>query len=215
MDSAIIKKLDTFFSKYPQQEFPKHHTLIEAGQVPSSIFYIEAGIVRQYWIFENGTEATLNLYKPHSFLPMSWAIGNVVNQHIYEAMTGITIRKVPKDDLLVFLKNEPDIVYDLLKRMYVGMEGLWQHMESLANGSSLTKLTASLIILAKRFGKKENGTTIISLKLSEQELANYAGMSRETVSRELQKLKKEKIVSFNKGYIAIQNEEKLQAHLLT
>ncbi|HET9947147.1 MAG TPA: Crp/Fnr family transcriptional regulator, partial [Patescibacteria group bacterium] len=141
--------------------------------------------------------------------------GEVSNKHIYEALTPITARKAPRDDVLEFLHNEPDIVFDLLRRVYVGMEGLWTHMESLTAGNAYTKLVASLIILAKRFGKpaEKNNEIIVQLKLGEKDIANYAGMSRETASRELQKLKKQHFVDFENGRISIQNLKALEEEL--
>lgn len=213
MNALVSQKLDIFFSNYPKQEFSKNYAIIEGNQTPSGVFYVEKGIVRRYWIFENGSEVTLNLYKPHSFLPMSWAIADIPNQHIYESMTDIVVRKAPKKDVLNFLQKNPDVVYDLLTRVYIGMEGLWQHVESLANGNAFIKLVASLIILAKRFGEVKGGKTQITLKLAEQEIANYAGMSRETVSRELQKLKKENAITLNKGFLYIVDTTILEKYL--
>lgn len=214
MDTSIVQKLNDFFSSYPLSSYKKGDVLIDAYQTPPGIFYIEEGIVRRFWIFENGSEITLNLYKPHSFLPMSWAIGNIANTHIYEALTDMKVRMAPKSDVLAFLKKEPEVLYDLLKRVYTGVEGLWSHIQSLTAGNSYTKLIASLIILAKRFGKMEEGTLVVQLKLGEQEIANYAGMSRETMSRELQKLKKKNMVSYGKGILTVKNIDLLQKEVL-
>lgn len=211
MNPDIVKKLDTFFSKYPLVVFKKGAVLFDAAQQPSGIFYITSGIVRRYWISENGNEITLNLYKPRAFLPMSWAISDIPNLHIYDALTEVKARKVPKKDVLLFLQNEPDIVYDLLRRVYIGMEGLWQHIELIASGNSSVKLAALLFILAKRFGEKKDEKEVhIAIHLGQQEIANYAGMSRETTSREFQKLKKQGIASFQKGIIVIENMKKLE-----
>ena len=214
MESTILSKLDTFFFSFPSQNFKKGELLFRAGTTPSGIYYIEEGVVRRYWISENGEEITLNLYKPHTFLPMSWAIADIPNTHFYEAMAHVKAKKAPKDTVLQFLHTEPDIVYDLLRRVYIGMEGLWMHMESLTAGNSYTKLIASLVILAKRFGTKENKDVVIRLKMSEKDIANYAGMSRETASRELQKLKKDSILSFDKGTIIVHDLQALEGMLL-
>ncbi|HEX7042083.1 MAG TPA: Crp/Fnr family transcriptional regulator [Patescibacteria group bacterium] len=214
MDDNVIKKLEEFFLKFPKYEYKKGEIIIQATGNPQGIFYIESGIVRRYYLSENGEEVTLNLYKPHAFLPMSWAIGNVTNTHFYEAMTPVVVNRAPREEVILFLKKEPDVVYDLLRRIYIGMEGLWMHLESLTAGNSYTKLVASLVVLAKRFGKKEENGLMVDLKMSERDLANYAGMSRETASRELQKLRKEKYVTFDKGIIIVHDIQKMEDLLL-
>lgn len=214
MDQIIIDKLDTFFSQFSEITCKKGQIIIQANTEPKGIFYVEDGIIRRYLISENGEESTLNLYKPHTFLPMSWAISDIPNIHFYEAMTDVKVRRATKDAVLKFLKDEPDVVYDLLRRVYIGMEGLWMHIESLTTGNSYNKLVASLVILAKRFGIKEKDDIVINLKMNENDVANYAGMSRETASRELQKLKREQLVSFEKGIITVHDLEKLEGLLL-
>lgn len=214
MQSTITDKLSGFFAEFPSKEFKKGELLIRAAAPIPGIFLIEEGIIRRYFLSENGEEITLNLYKPYTFLPMSWAIADVPNTHFYEAMTDVSARLAPKDTVLQFLQKEPDVVYDLLRRVYIGMEGLWMHIESLTAGNSYTKLIASLVILAKRFGEKHSQDVVITLKLSEKDIANYAGMSRETTSRELQKLKKEGIVSFDKSTLIVHKMQELENRLL-
>jgi len=214
MESNIVETLRSFFAQYPTKEFKKGELLIRASANIPGVFFIENGVIRRYFLSENGEEITLNLYKPHTFLPMSWAIADVPNTHFYEAMTHVTARLAPKEHVLKFLQKEPDVVYDLLRRIYIGMEGLWMHIESLTAGNSYTKLIASLVVLAKRFGEKNAHSLVINLKMSEKDIANYAGMSRETASRELQKLKKEGIVSFDKSILTVHNMQELENRLL-
>lgn len=214
MDNEVIRKLSDFFSKYSSQELKKGTVIIQAGKEPSGVFYIENGIIRSYWISSEGLEVTQNMYKLHAFLPMSWAVAGVENNSFYEAMTNIVVRKAPKEAVLKFLRQEPDVLFDLLKRIYIGMEGLWMHFESITTGNSSMKLIASLVILAKRFGKQEKEDIVIQLKMSEHDVASYASIARETASRELQKLKKENIVSFDKGTIIVHDIHRLEDMLL-
>ena len=214
MDNDVIKKLDNFFSQYTSQEFKKGTIIIQAGKEPPGVFYLQSGIIRSYWISSEGSEITQNMYKPHAFLPMSWAIAQVKNNSFYEAMTDVTTKRATKEAVLTFLKKEPDIMFDLLQRIYIGMEGLWMHVESITTGNAASKLIASLVILAKRFGKKESDVLIIQLKMSERDIANYAGISRETASRELQKLKKDNIVSFKESTIVVHDLQQLENMLI-
>ena len=213
MDNDITKKLDTFFKKYKPQQFKKGEILIRADDDPAGIYYLEEGLVRRYSITGNGEELMLNIYKPHSFFPMSWAMSDVHNTHFYEAMTQASTWRVPKEDMLRFIKQEPDVLYDLLRRVYIGIEGLWTHIEHLMSGNAYAKLLTAVIIIAKRFGKHEKDNIVIILNMKEKDLAAYAGMSRETASRELQLLKQKNLISYDKGTITITNMRKLENEL--
>lgn len=134
MDSDIIKKLDNFFLPYQKRQYSKGDIFINTNENPSGVFYLADGIARQYWISSEGSETTLNLYKPHTFFPMSWAIGNVENKHFFQAMTNIVVHIAPREDVIAFLKKETYVMYNLLQRMYIGLDGLWMHMESQSLG---------------------------------------------------------------------------------
>jgi CRP-like cAMP-binding protein len=69
-----------------------------------------------------------------------------------------------------------------------------------------------LLIACRRFGEKSN-TGSYSLVMNETDLAARAGLSRETVSREMKKLENEGLVKIKSGKVTIADmaafEEKL------
>ena len=210
MDRTVREKLIAFFSQYKQLQYKKGEILIRADDDPPGIFYLREGIVRQYYIAKNGEEITLNMFKPYSFFPMSWTVSDIHNNYFFEAMTNAFVSKAPKHAVLEFVKNQPDVLLDLLRRMYIGIEGLWMHIEYLSAGNALSKLSAALLILVRRFGKQEGGATVVKLKLSEKELGEYAGMYRETVSREFAILRENGLIQYEKGVMIIPNIKRLE-----
>lgn len=213
MASDVAQKVATFFSHYPLQDAKESTILIQSLEEPSHIFYLEKGIVRSYWISPEGTEVTLNMFKPHTFFPISQAITPIKNLHFYQAVTPITYRRAPKELVVQLLQKEPPIVFDLLKRIYTGMEGVWMHIETLITGNAHTKLLMCLHILSLRFGQKEGNDIVIPFKLSESDISMYAGISRETASRKLQKLKEDGIISSEKGLLHIKDVHYIESAL--
>lgn len=212
MNHDIFTTLHTFFSSFPIQQFKKGDILIEAGKHPRGIFFVTKGFIRQYYLSHEGSEITLNLFKPHAFLPMSWGIADIPNTYFFEAMSPVEAYCAPKEAVLTFLQKEPEVLYDLLRRVYIGIDGLFTHIEALTIGNSSAKLIALCVMLAKRFGiSNADGHLTIAFPLTEYDIAVYAGMSRETVSRELQKLKKDTFISFEKGILTIYHLESLES----
>jgi CRP-like cAMP-binding protein len=212
--NTAMSAVEKFFFRYKKHQFKRGEILIRADDAPSGIFYIKRGVVRQYYVSKNGDEITLNMFKSKAFFPMSFAIGGIHNSYYFEAMLDCVTYRAPRGDVLEFVKKKPEVLFDLLKRVYIGIEGLWMHIEYLAGGTALNKLIATLIILGKRFGKKDRKESmVIQLKLSEKELGEYAGIYRETVSRGFQILKAKGLISYAKGIIAIQSMQKLENEL--
>jgi CRP-like cAMP-binding protein len=213
MDNAIAQEIDNFFKQFKKQTFRKGEIMIRADDDPSGIFYITEGIVKKYAISHKGEELIVNLFKPHAFFPMSWAMNRTPNTFFYEAMTDVIVWKAPSDEAVKFVKSNPDILYDLMQRVYRGTDGMLMRMVYLMSGSAYTRLITELLILAKRFGIQDEKTGILVFRISEKDLGSQAGMTRETVSREMKRLKEQGFLEFDHGTIKIADLKKLELQL--
>ncbi len=214
MDINVQKKLDNFFSKYKTQKYKKGEILIRADDEPTGVFYLKEGIVKMYAVSSNGEEQTINIYKPFSLFPMSWVINNTTSHYYFEALVPVSVGKAPKQEVLDLLKKEPGVMLDLLKRIYRGLDGYFMRMEYLMIGNAQDRLITELLISARRFGENQGKTQAVKLKLTEKNLASQSGIVRETVSREIQKLKKQGLLSFKRSNFIINDLKKLEEELL-
>ncbi len=205
------KKLRDFFTQYRQREYKKGEIIIRADDMPAGIFYLRKGAVKMYLISRNGDELVLNLFKPISFFPMSWAINGTDNEYYFEAMEDISIWLATKDKVTAFLRENPDVLYDLVSRLFRGIDGMLARMAYLMAGSAYTRLITELLITAKRFGVEDKDG--ITFKITEKDLSASAGMTRETVSREMKILKEKGLVTFQKNILLVHRIEDLEKEL--
>lgn len=199
---AIKAKVDQFFRQFQKRQYRKGEVLVRADENPPGVFYLKSGTVQQYDITERGTVVILNIFKPPAFFPMSWAINQPDNEYFFEAMEQVELHLVPRDEAVKFIQSNPDVMFNLLSRLYRGTDGLLKRMSHLMGSTAYGRVLLELIIAAHRFGhKSEKGE--IRLDMTAGDLAGRTGLTRETVSRELQKLKAEKLVRISLGVIAI------------
>ena len=201
MHSDVAKKISAFFDQYEIRSYQKGHVLIHAGDNPEWVLSIVSGKVKQYDLTIRGDEIILNVFKDHAFFPISYAINRVPNEYYFEADSDIKIRQAPLDEVVTFLKTNPDVLYDLMGRVYKGLDGLLRRMSELMTGTAKSRLINELIIEFARFGNEQEG--LYYIELNESDIASRAGMSRETVSREMQKLKNSSIISVNNKRISV------------
>src|SRR5581483_11356796 len=199
MDNQIKQKLDNFFNQYKFQKYKKGQVLLNPGTETSSIFYLTQGVVKRYAISDQGEELILNIYRPVAFFPISQAINSTPNRHYFEALTNIEVWEAPKNKVVDFLQQQPTVLFDLLARIYSGLEGLFLRMEYLMGGSAEKKIITELVIAASRFGSKKDQQTTIDLKLTEAELAAQTGVARETVSRVIHELKNKGLIDYKRS----------------
>ena len=210
MGLTTNKKVETFFSSYRTQSFKKGDQIIKPEKAVPGVFYLIDGVVRMYTVSKEGEEMTINTFKPSSFFPVGWAINDSPNRYIYEGETDGSISIAPKDQLVYFLKSEPDVLFDLLTRIYRGLDGYFMRMESLLGGDAYVRTATQLLIHAKRFGAESGNGNSYHLKLTHHDIASLSGLSRETVTREIKKMSGKGIISYSGQDFHIHNLEQLE-----
>ena len=208
----LSDKIEAYFSDFPLRSYPKGQILIYADDTPDHIFYMVSGKVRQYDISYRGDEIVVNVFKTGAFFPLLNAVSGMPNKYFYDAEEDLTVRVAPIDEVISFIKNNPDILFDLLRRVYIGADGLLGRMVHLMSGTAKSRLLYELVIECRRFGEKTKNKEYY-LPLNESELAARAGLTRETVSREIRKIKREGRLTVTHNGITIKSLEQLEKML--
>jgi CRP-like cAMP-binding protein len=212
MGDQAAKQSEQYFSSFPKRTYPKGQIIIFAEEEPESVYYIAKGKVRNYDLSYRGDEVIVNIFKPGAFFPMSWAINHTPNKYFYKTEEETTVHVVPADAAVTFLKNTPAVTFDLLARLYRGLDGILGRMVHLMSGTARSRVLYELIIECRRFGKPD-GAKGYKLDISEVDLAARSGLSRETVSREIGKFKQQNLLSLHGGKILVTELQKLEALL--
>lgn len=209
MNQDIAQKVDDFFTQYRLRCYSKGQVLVLNGDRAPYVYHIITGKVKEYDVTYRGDEIILNVFKSPAFFPMSLAINKSVSSHIYEAETDIEVRQAPADEVVVFLRSNPDVMFDLLSRLYRGVDGLLGRMAHLMSRSARSRLLYELLVECRRFGKEGiNDEYLLTIKGGD--LAARAGLSRETVSREMQKLIADGLVTITSAGVTIKSLDALQ-----
>lgn len=210
MDTKVTDKIDQFFSKFPKRTYDKGQILVFADEMPEHIFYITKGKVRKYDVSYRGDEVIVNIFTPPAFFPMSWAINRTENQYFYKTEESSEVHIVPVADAVKFVKDNPDVMFDLLGRLYKGVDGLLGRIVHLMSGTAKSRLVYELIIECRRFGEKRKDGKYV-LQTSEVDIAARSGLSRETVSREMRKIQSNGLVSVMHSGMVVNDLAALEA----
>lgn len=213
MNNQFTLQIEKFFKHYKIIKLEKGEIFINAGENPQGVYFLKKGLIKEYSISTKGNEFVLNIFKPGAFFPMAWAMNSTPNNYYFETLEDSELWRAPKEDVIQFLKENPSITFDLLGRVFRGTDGLLARISLLMSGEATQRLILELIIVAKRFGKLDLSTNSIEVDISEKDLANNSGMARETVSREINKLKEKRLIQFNHKKLVIPNLQLLENEL--
>lgn len=209
MSSNIKNKIEDFFEKYKTYRFERKSIIISPGDNTTDAFYLKEGFIREYSISEEGIELTIHMFAPGAFFPMTSVITDIPHNYFYEAMTEVELARAPKTEVVEFLKREPEVLFDLTTRIFRGLDKLLKRMQNLIFHSAYKRTIAALLFLNRHFGEKTEGKSVLQGKFTHNDIAHFAGISRETASRELSKLEKLGYVKQDSSKIEILDGEKL------
>jgi CRP/FNR family transcriptional regulator, cyclic AMP receptor protein len=196
IDFQAVEKV---LSKNPVRELSKNRPLLYQGEIPTMAFYIKSGIVKIYNITADGEERVVGYEGTGGLLPIEWLFGrSQVSLYYYDTFTDCEVIRVPKEELLEYMNQNPKLALSYLDRTLAMLMGSTIHLHALQQPKARQKLLYIMQYLVLRFGQPAAGKNqMIDLRLTHQEIANIIGITRETVSTEISKLIKEKVLAID------------------
>ena len=210
----VRKEIQKFFDKGRLFRYKRRTTFLQAGDVPQGVHYLKKGYVRLYSISPEGKELTLVIYEPGDFFPVVWGLKEKPSAYYFEALTNIELVRMNRTDFVNFITGSVDIYRELVDHIIIRFQTALKRMEYLTFGNSHAKVASIFMILAERFGEKKDGTIMIRVPLAHKEMAALTGVTRETTTIEINKLKQKKLVSNKKGYFYITDLQGLKKESL-
>lgn len=178
--------------------------LLEESQ-GETFFIIKKGAVKVTRQSDDGREVILAILGESDFFgEMSLLDGegrsaNIVSNDNAEVLT------LSRSDFLDCLETYPKIAIALLEELAIRLRKSDQHIESLSLSDSEHRIAITLIRFAQELGTIKKGQVKIKNLPFQQDIANMAGTSRETVSRTIKLLEEKNLVKKDKKDLIIFN----------
>ena len=197
--------LNRIASKMVSRDYEKGQMILLEESTGKTFFIITSGTVKVTRLSDDGREVILALLGENDFFgEMSLLDGegrsaNIVANEDAEVMT------LSRRDFLEYLETYPKIAIALLEELAVRIRKSDQQIKSLSLSDSEQRIGITLIRLAEEGGTIKRGDVTVQNLPYQQDIANMAGTSRETVSRTLKLLEDKKLVKRNGSDITIFN----------
>lgn len=210
-DKTTQKILDFFADKHSTR-YTKGETVIAPSENPLHVYFVASGRIKAHEVSYRGDEVVVSLINAPAFFPMMWTLNHVPNRFYYKADKDSVVYMADKDAVLEFIQKNPDIMYTQLKAVYSSYDGMLGRLVQIMSGTAKSRLLYELANEGRRFGTQlEDGSC--RLEATERDLAARAGLTRETVSREMSKLKRQELVTVNGKGIFIHDIKQIEQAL--
>ena len=102
------------------------------------------------------------------------------------------------------------MLFDLVKRIYLGFEGFFTQLEALLLGDAYLRVIAALTIYARRFGKTDQNKIIFDWSMTHRQIASQTGLARESVTREIKKLQNKELIGYSGKKLFVYDLNKIE-----
>jgi len=192
-------------SKMVPRVYEKGQMILLEESTGETFFIITQGAVKVTRLSADGREVILAILGESDFFgEMSLLDGEGRSANIV-ANEDAKVLTLSRNDFLDCLESYPKIAIALLEELATRLRKSDQQIESLSLSDSEHRIGIALIRLAGELGTIKQGHVTVKNLPYQQDIANMAGTSRETVSRTLKLLEDKKLVRRENRNLTIYN----------
>ncbi|WP_210485319.1 Crp/Fnr family transcriptional regulator [Microvirga antarctica] len=201
--------LESLFAAQPSETFASGQAVFWEGDASSHLFQLTEGCLRLYRILSDGRRAVTGFVFPGESLGVSFQ-----GPHLYtaEAVTPVRLNRLSLSRLYAAVDASVHLRQQLLARMYRDMSAA-QHLIILLGQLSAEERVASFLLSAgRRSGADRSRPLTIDLPMSRLDIADYLGLTIETVCRVFSKFKRDGLIALEgRQRIVLRHPAALQA----
>lgn len=175
----------------------KGDTFIHEGDQSSTLYIINSGTAKLLRSSSLGKEQIVSLQNDGDIIGEYYLLSDYEPYNFsaiaISDMKLCTLNKVAMDEILDL---HPLLCRSMLNELSKKMIGIENKLQNISITDTDGKVAYLLLQLYEKFGHDSPNGPIINNPLSREDMANYAGMTRETMSRYLSKLSKEGVIRF-------------------
>jgi len=198
-----------FLEQFRIKHFNKGEIILVQGEVPQCVFAVKTGIIKTYNLTLQGEEKPIGFDKAEEIFPMAWVFDKAPHApYYYEAFSECDIYCIPYAQYRKYLNHNPKYMQDLFDSLVDRYIGAQMRINALEQSKATAKVVNTLHFLCLCFGQEvKNNIVRIELPLTQQDLANFVGLTRETTGIELKKLQKQGVLSYKKRNYIVQTNK--------
>lgn len=196
--------------KVTERTYEKHSYVFMEGHRCEAIFFIRSGTVKVIKVDEAGNEQGICLLKSGNMFPHVGFFDEALYPATAEVVEKSTLFVFKINDFEQFLIENPKASVKVIKMMSKKLIELQQRLQEVISGDVYERVSNLLLRFANEYGEKRDNGIFISLPITNKELANMIGTSRESISRTLNYYKKLGYIEFQKDGMLIHNVAELK-----
>ena len=192
--------------------YPKGSVLFVESHAARGVFVLCAGRAKLSITSPEGETLIVRIARPGALLGIHAALAGQSYESTAQTLAPCQVDFIPREDLLVLLDRQKSSGLDLALAISKEFAEFVEHARvSLLSASAAEKLARLLLRLEDQFGEPTETGIRLQTLLTQEEIAQMIGTSRETVTRVLGDFRRKQMVSFADNAIYVRNRKDLES----
>ncbi|WP_064505498.1 Crp/Fnr family transcriptional regulator [Defluviitalea phaphyphila] len=205
------KEIEKIVSLIIRKTYLKGELIAIEGSNLDGLIIINKGKVKVYKNTYEGKEQILYIFSEGDFFGEKSLIINQEITYNIEALEDTSVCMIKKETFKTLLKEYPEISFKVMEELCMRLENLENIIKSMGAKNVEVRINSVLLEFAEKYGKTHDEGILLELPLSREGIANYIGLTRETVSRKISNLQSEGIIEvIGNKKIIIRNKDALK-----
>ena len=191
--------------------YPAGAVLYLEKQDPRGVFVLCAGEVKLSISSSAGRTLILRIAKPGEVLGLMAVLTETPYEVTAETLHPCQIGFIRREDFLNLLAKHPEIHRGVVKQLTALYSGACEQLRTVGLSASAPEKVARLLLEWASDGKPTKSGTQIKLPLTHEEIAEFVGTTRETVTRTLSEFKNKNLVVLQGSTLTIADRDGLES----
>ena len=183
--------------------YAKRRTILREGDPAFGLYVIYRGVVKLYRHTLSGRRQILQLLGPADFFGEE-CLGAPDARYLssVQALTDTELLFITRQDLQALLRH-PGVAQRLIERLLDRQRRMEELLLEVHYSSAEERLGRLLLRLAHEHGRPLDGRLLIDLELTQAELGEMIGLTREAVNKHLSTLRDQGLIAFHERKIQV------------
>ncbi len=193
------------------KKFRKNEIILFEEDTNEYMYAILKGKVKVYRVTEDGKEIILAVHGEGEFFGEMSLIDQKTSPATVVAMTDSEVALLSRKEFFLLITHNPRVLEQLLLILCNRLRDSWQKVEMLNFKNASHRIKILLLMLARDHGvQQEDGEVLLNFKLTHQDIADMTGLTRETVTRVVDRWQKDGEIVVKKGKLFLLKKPFLQ-----
>ena len=191
------------------QSIKANQMICREGEAANYIYIIQSGSVRVFKMLGDGRRQIVFFLFPTDCFGLA---GLEKYGYTIETITEVKLCRMPKNQLLAKLNDLPTLPHKILEITRTSLQFSIDQILLLGQKKANEKLCSFLLQMAEKTSNVDNKVHgLINLPMCRSDIADYLGVTKETVSRQFTILSKDRVISlFDNASIKIIDLDRLK-----